>query len=253
MMILRLKDLSIALSGKEILRDIDGEFQAGEMIGILGQNGAGKTTLIRAIAGLVKYQKGQVQLLSKGETFGREAIAYLPQMSASTGGLTVFEAVLLGLRNHLGWRVSNAQIQQVEAVLQKLEIGSLAQRRLDQLSGGQRQLVYLAQAFVSEPKVLLLDEPTSALDLRHQLVVMKAVQRYCRETGAIVMYVIHDLTLAARFSDRVMMLHEGAVQRLDVPAQVLTSAIIDPIYGISTLVERNCLDFVSVTPIEPLN
>lgn len=248
---LQIDSLSCAYKGKPVLNCVQAEFSSGRLTAILGRNGAGKTTLIRCIAGLHDYC-GKVHLTDKEKVLDRSHIAYLPQLENITSSLTAFETILLGLTKQLTWKVSQEQLQKVSNVIQELKLEALADTPIKSLSGGQRQLVFLAQAFVSEPKLLLLDEPTSALDIRHQLVVMDTVAKYCKEKNAIALFVIHDLMLASRYSDSILFLHNGKVHALDRPENVLHSAVIDPIYQIESLIEKNSLGLTTLTPIRPL-
>lgn len=248
---LQIDSLSCAYKGKPVLNCVHAEFSSGRLTAILGRNGAGKTTLIRCIAGLHDYC-GKVRLTDKEKVLDRSHIAYLPQLEKITSSLTAFETILLGLSKQLTWKVSQEQLQKVSDVIRELKLEALADTPVKSLSGGQKQLVFLAQAFVSEPKILLLDEPTSALDIRHQLVVMDTVAKYCKEKDAIALFVIHDLMLASRYSDSILFLHDGKVHALDRPENVLHSSVIDPIYQIESLIEKNSLGLTTLTPIRPL-
>ena len=248
---LQIDSLSCAYKGKPVLNCVHAEFSSGRLTAILGRNGAGKTTLIRIIAGLHDYC-GKVRLTDKEKVLDRSHIAYLPQLEKITSSLTAFETILLGLTKQLTWKVSQEQLQKVSDVIRELKLEALADTPVKSLSGGQKQLVFLAQAFVSEPKILLLDEPTSALDIRHQLVVMDTVAKYCKEKDAIALFVIHDLMLASRYSDSILFLHDGKVHALDRPENVLHSSVIDPIYQIESLIEKNSLGLTTLTPIRPL-
>lgn len=248
---LQIDSLSCAYKGKPVLNCVHAEFSSGRLTAILGRNGAGKTTLIRCIAGLHDYC-GEVRLTDKEKVLDRSHIAYLPQLEKITSSLTAFETILLGLTKQLTWKVSQEQLQKVSDVIRELKLEDLADTPVKSLSGGQKQLVFLAQAFVLEPKILLLDEPTSALDIRHQLVVMDTVAKYCKEKDAIALFVIHDLMLASRYSDSILFLHDGKVHALDRPENVLHSSVIDPIYQIESLIEKNSLGLTTLTPIRPL-
>ena len=241
MLKLKIEGLSCSIKNKEILKDITVSFQQGEMAAVLGRNGAGKTTFIRCIANLIAHQ-GSIVLEEDGKKLGRSSIAYLPQLEKITSSLTTFETILLGLTKTLSWKVSEAQLAKVSQVIRELKLDAFANTPVRSLSGGQKQLVFLAQSFVSEPRLLLLDEPTSALDVRHQLVVMETVHRY----------VIHDLMLASRFSDAVLFLHNGMAHAFDTPDAVLNSETIDPIYQIESLIEKNSRGLTTMTPIKPL-
>ena len=243
MLKLKIEGLSCSIKNKEILKDITVSFQQGEMAAVLGRNGAGKTTFIRCIANLIAHQ-GSIVLEEDGKKLGRSSIAYLPQLEKITSSLTTFETILLGLTKTLSWKVSEAQLAKVSQVIRELKLDAFANTPVRSLSGGQKQLVFLAQSFVSEPRLLLLDEPTSAL--------METVHRYCKKRNAVALYVIHDLMLASRFSDAVLFLHNGMAHAFDTPDAVLNSETIDPIYQIESLIEKNSRGLTTMTPIKPL-
>ena len=169
MLTLSIQNLSVHFSGNHVINDVSATLHGGEMVAVVGRNGVGKTTLIKAIARLIK-RSGDVALYDdKGNLFSDRDIAYVPQLESVTSRLTAFEMILLGLVKDLRWKVTDEQIEKVADTLAELGLDSLSRKPVCSLSGGQKQLVFMAQAFVSRPKVLLLDEPTSALDLRHQL------------------------------------------------------------------------------------
>lgn len=248
---LTLDKLGVSYGQNPVLYDICAHVKGPQLISVIGHNGSGKTTLLKAIAGLIPSQ-GEISLTENGSNIATSAIRYVPQLSTIASTLTVFEMVLLGLVKTLSWRVSQEIFDKVDATLHALEINELAHTPVNKLSGGQRQLVFLAQAFVSQPKVLLLDEPTSALDLRHQLIVMNAVREYTRKNGAITLVIMHDLLTAARFSEQILLLEKGTLSILDEPELVLQAQRLERIYNVSVSIEKTASDFLNVVPIKPL-
>ena len=249
---LSVKDLGVAYCGRPILKHVTFDIEGGTLVCVAGRNAAGKTTLLKAVAGMTPHT-GAVTLTDGSETFSSRAVAYLPQLTQVTSRLTVFEIVMLGLGRSLSWRVTPDVFEKVDQTLHAMQISPLADKPVASLSGGQKQLVFMAQAFVSGPKVLLLDEPTSALDMRHQLIVMQAAVDYVKRTGAVALAVVHDLMLASRFSSKLLMICEGGVRRYDTPQNVLTPEEMRDIYRIEAAVDKTREDCVVVIPQKPLD
>jgi iron complex transport system ATP-binding protein len=221
-------------------------FRAGEVHSLVGPNAAGKSTLMRALAGL-QAATGSVRLGSQelvGLPLAEHArrVTYMPQTLPQGVALSVLESVLGALRaSATGDPVNDtheASQRRAVAILERVGILHLAMEGLDHLSGGQRQLVSLAQALVRAPRVLLLDEPISALDLQHQLRVMRLVQELARERGMIAIMVLHDLQIAARWSDGIVMLAQGAVVATGTPAEAITPVSLAQVYGVQARVEH---------------
>ncbi|MEM7239733.1 MAG: ABC transporter ATP-binding protein [Pseudomonadota bacterium] len=230
---LEIDDLSVRYGRVAVLEGIDARFAPGTFTALIGPNGSGKSSLLRAIAGLHPHA-GAVRLAGRGLTMnGRgEMIAYMPQDSAPTSSLTLMEVVLLGRLASLALSVPGELVMAAEDALARFGLGHLAHRTLDQVSGGQRQLVFLAQALFRAPHVLLLDEPTSALDLRHQLIVLDRIRRRVRTDNVTAIAAIHDLNLAAQFADQVLCLHDGAIDGHGVPREILTRSRLERLMGI---------------------
>ena len=207
----------------------------GEILGVLGPNGSGKSSLVKAIAGILPH-RGAVRFDSVAER--PSVIGYMPQDHQSRAALTVLETVLLGRLGRLGLRVSDEDLAAAEGVLHEIGIAPLAMRDLGALSGGQRQLVFLAQALASDPRVLLLDEPFSALDIRHQLEVAELLARLTRERGLTTILVLHDLPMAARLTDRIALLQNGRLMALGSSAEVLASSAMRDVFQVEFVTER---------------
>lgn len=213
--------------------------QGGVLTALVGPNASGKSTLFRRIAG---------QLAGGGDVRLAGAVAaqlrYMPQDTAMTAALSVYEAVILALKQGgRGWRLSGEELAAVDAVLARLRIEPLAGRQLAELSGGQRQLVSLAQTLVTRPKVLLLDEPTSALDLYRQYEVIEVLRAYAAETGAVALLALHDLNQVMRACTTTIAVAEGEVIAVGPTLEVLRPALIRQLYGIHARVEtcsRGC-------------
>jgi iron complex transport system ATP-binding protein len=216
----------------------------GSVTGLVGPNAAGKSTLLRALAGLLpatgSIRLGPVELLGLDRRKRAGHVGFMPQSLPAGAALSVLESVIGALKaTPLGGdEVPERDIRRrAVATLERLGILSLALEPLDALSGGQRQLASLAQAIVREPRLLLLDEPTSALDLRHQVQVMSVV-RGLAEAGCIVVMVLHDLSVAARWADRLVVLNRGTVADEGEPERVVTPAMLAAVYGVAARVER---------------
>ncbi|MBS7543500.1 ABC transporter ATP-binding protein [Ancylobacter oerskovii] len=242
--------LSVGYGTRRIIDKLDlGGISASSVTALVGPNAAGKTTLLRALAGLIP-SRGSIRLDGR-ELAGLDAVsyarevAYMPQTLPPRVALSVFEATLSALQSSPTAQDVDPKQKSLD-VLQRLGIAGLAMRGLDELSGGQRQLAALAQCLVREPRVLLLDEPTSALDIHHQLTVMKLAGEVARERGIIVIVVLHDIALAARWCDRIVVLSQGHIVTDGAPAQAITPGMLAEVYGVEARVERCSRGFVQV-------
>lgn len=210
---------------------------AGEWIGLIGANGAGKSSLLRAVAQLVPHQ-GQVRIgtVELGRLSARHRarlVAYVPQQPELPAGMSVIDYALLGRTPHIGYfGVESRQDRRVCAeVLDRIGLAHLAERHLSTLSGGELQRVVLARALAQEAPVLLLDEPTSALDLGRRVDALELVDELRRERDLTVLSAMHDLTLAAQFADRLMLLSEGTVVASGAPSGVLDETLLSRCFG----------------------
>lgn len=241
--VLEISALGAGYGARQVLRGLTlPSLAAGQMIALVGPNGAGKTTLLRAMAGLVPatgtLRFGALDLLAAPADERARAIAFMPQFAPQRLALSVLEAVISALRAspaQLGHRDAASQRDAAIAMLMRLGIADLALQPFDQLSGGQRQLASLAQALVRQPRLLLLDEPTSALDLRHQFEVM-AIARETASRGSLVVAVLHDLQVAARWADQVIVMKSGALYTAGAPAAAITPVMIRDVYGVDATV-----------------
>jgi len=183
---------------------------------------------------------------------GGGRIGYMPQDNAGHAALTVLEVVLLGRFGTLGLRVAQADIDAAGRILGDLGLAALAGRYLSELSGGQRQLVFLAQALAAEPALLLLDEPTSALDIRNQIEVLETVAGLTRARGLTTMCILHDLNAAARHADSIAVMCAGRLVAHGPPTQTLTAARIAEVFGVEAHVASDPEGFVTVTPMRSI-
>lgn len=248
MLKLELKDVKVQFGSNEVLKGVNGVFAEQTVNSVIGVNGAGKSVLMKAIAGL-QHSQGKINLFDGREHYQSDAMAYVPQMAYAASALTAIEMVLLGKVKNLGWRVKDETIQEVNEMMMRLHITELSNQKFSQLSGGQKQMVIMAQSFMAKPKVLLLDEPTSALDLYHQLQLLDVTKEYCVQNRAIALVVMHDLSLVSRYSDTIMLLHEGKAVRQGTPEEVLEPDLLEKVYHVEIDVSKSQRGFTTVTPV----
>ncbi|MCS6826640.1 MAG: ABC transporter ATP-binding protein [Caldilinea sp.] len=222
---------------RPVLQGVTCSMQPGEVIGIIGPNGAGKSTLLKCMLALLKPQRGQVRwegidIRSIGRKRRATLQGYVPQQAIVTFRVPVMEMVLLGRKPYIRFAPRARDFAVVESILHYLNLHEMAHRPVIELSGGERQKVMLARALAQEPAALFLDEPTAALDIAHQLEVLSLVQKLAHDQGKLVVLVLHDLALAARFSDRLLLMEQGRIFASGLPSSVLTTDNLRRVYGV---------------------
>jgi iron complex transport system ATP-binding protein len=255
MSLLRVQDLTVRLAGVEVLRGVSLAVAAGELVGLIGPNGAGKTTLMRAALGLLPQADGVVTL--SGEPVARmpaderaRRVAWLPQEREIAWPLAVERLVALGrLPFHSGFGgLSAADHAVVQRAMQRMQVASLAARPATALSGGERARVLIARALAQEAPLLLADEPAAGLDPGHQIDLMHTFRELAAE-GQAVLTSLHDLGLAARWCDRVVLLHGGQIVADGPPGSVLTQERLRAVYGIEAMVRNDAAEGLTVLPL----
>lgn len=241
--------INLYKSNTQILKDISCAFQPGILNGIIGVNGSGKSMFLKSLIGL-ESAKGEV--LFGGKSFRTDDFSYIPQDSESAHNMTVFDVVLLGLYDELYWRVNSEQLDKTYKIIEELGLSNLCDRKLSTLSGGQRQMVFLAQALVKQPKVILADEPISALDLKNQLSYLNILSRYTEKTSAITIIVLHDLSLISRFAKQIYIIEKGELTTIGNREEVIKKEILESVYGVELEINLTNQGFLSILPIHVL-
>ena len=246
--VVQAEHVSHAYEEQTVLRDVSFSVRQGDFFVIIGPNGSGKTTLLKVISGIERLQRGALGILERpGHEYPRRAlakvIALVQQLSSVDFPFTVMEAVLMGRSPHLGM-LGLEQRRDMEIAQQALAftgVAHLADRKLDQLSGGEQQRVFIARAICQEPRIMLLDEPTANLDVAHQIRVMDLMERLREERGVTVVMVSHDLNLAAMYGNHLLLLKDGQIVKQGPPADVLTFETLEQAYDCTLLVDKSPL------------
>ena len=237
--------LHYEVDAQTLLDGVDLDAERGQLVGLIGPNGAGKTTLLRAIAGILSYSQGVVLL--EGSDLKNatprdiaRALALVPQVAPYTQGFTALELVLMGRYPHMArLQIESKQDNLIARNAMRLtETEQFADRTLDTLSGGERQRIFVSRALAQQPRILLLDEPTSNLDILHQLKVIGLVRKLVGG-GLTSIAAIHDLQMAARYCDRLVLMKDGKVLAQGPPEEVLTSDTLASSFGIKAEVYRD--------------
>jgi cobalamin transport system ATP-binding protein len=224
-------DVEVTYGSRKVLGPISLTVADGEWLGLIGPNGAGKSTLLKSAVGLIEHE-GSVALGGRARRPGLD-VAWMPQRPLLPEAMGVADYVMLGRTPHLGFLAAEGKhdVERVWTALAKLDLTDFARRPLGTLSGGEAQRAVLARALAQEAPVLLLDEPTAGLDVGHAVEVLTVLDELRREEGLTVVSAAHDLTLAGRFADRLVLLGHGAIVTDGSPSAVLTEATLRAHYG----------------------
>ncbi len=246
---LRLSDLSAGYGQRPVLRGVSLDVPNGQVVALVGPNGAGKSTLIRVLSGVLRASSGQarldgVDLLRLAPAERARRVAVVPQMIHLPDAFTVGEIVLMGRTPHLPLWAGESQkdCEIAWQAMRRTQVEGLADRRVDELSGGEQQRVVIARALAQEPQVLLLDEPTAHLDLRHQVAVLELVRELAHDHDLAVLLTLHDLNQAAHYADRVALMHQGRLVAQGPAQDVFTAERLSAIYGVTVTIGTHPLN-----------
>ncbi|MCW4384891.1 ABC transporter ATP-binding protein [Salinibacterium sp. SYSU T00001] len=240
---LQAEALSLAYDSRSVIEDLDIAIPAGEITVIVGSNACGKSTLLRGLARILTPGSGRVTLDGRdirsysGRDFAR-IVGILPQSPTAPEGITVADLVARGRYPHQGWfgRHTSEDDRVTAEALAATDCTELADRPVEALSGGQRQRAWIAMALAQDPDILLLDEPTTFLDVTHQLEVLDLLMGLNRERGTTVVMVLHDLNLAARYADHIVVMSRGSIVASGGPREVITPEIVSAAFGLDARV-----------------
>lgn len=255
---IEVRNLSSGYKDELVIKDISLLAKPKEIVGILGPNGSGKTTLLRTLSKILKPKEGvviidgkEINKLSQKEI--AKKVGVVPQDSAITFSFKAYEIVLMGRNPHLKPFQSETtrDFKVVEEAMRATNTWHLAERAINELSGGEKQRVIIARALAQEPKYLLLDEPTAHLDINQQLEIMDLVKRLSKEKGIGVIAVFHDVNLAARYCENLILMKNGKVYSFGKTGDVLTGENIKEVFGVNAEVRRHSITgFIYVVPVE---
>ena len=243
------------LRGKTpVLENIALQLRPGRLHAIIGPNGAGKSTLLKAVTGQLRLHAGQVRNNSLVQDHARLAewqasMAYMPQDIGLEVDLSAIEVVLLGRLSNLGMHIGDALLQHALSALETVGLLHLANRSVASLSGGQRQMVLFAQLLMRQSSLMLLDEPVSALDLKYQVCLLDVLHQQTRLRNCTTLAVLHDLNLVAQYADEVVVIADGGLLAQGSPADVMTAAFVERIYGTRADVSAGSDGLPRITPL----
>lgn len=224
--------------GKEdVISDISFTAESGELVSILGPNGCGKSTLIKSLCNVMRPRSGRIDIdgsdiLEKTPDELAKLIGYVPQTISSAGYTTVYDLVLIGRRPYVKWNYTTEDLRIVADSMITMNVNAYMRQDVNNLSGGQRQRAFIARALAQQPAFYVFDEPTSSFDLRNQLDTMRIMKSLIERENACLIVALHDLNLAIRYSDKVIVLNDGGIYDMGTPEKVITPTMIKDVYGV---------------------
>lgn len=236
---LNIRSISVNYGDNEILHNISFSVEPGQVVALIGPNGAGKTTMIRALSGVLPLRSGTVKvsgndLASLTITERARLLAVVPQARKLPPSYTVHQAVLMGRTPYLGWMGNPGpkDYEKAKWALERTQISALAARQVEELSGGEQQLVLVARALAQDAPIILLDEPTAHLDMKHQATILNLVRTLARERDLAVLMSLHDLNLVSIYSDHIALLGDGQLRAQGAPREVLNRRDLTEVYQV---------------------
>ena len=254
-MSLEVRGLGFSYGSRVVLKDINLDVDSG-VTAILGPNGAGKSTFVKCLAGIHKPSSGTA-LFNGSDLFSRRhdsglKVSYLAQGLPEMSNTSVLEVMLLGRVGTLALKVSDEDLDKSYGALETMGIEDLVDRNISELSGGQMQMVMIAQCLVSDPELLILDEPMNNLDLRKELDMFDAVDKIVKDRGITALMVLHDVNFASRFSNRICILKDGAVHSYGTPSEVITESMLRDVYGVESILSADSFGNPSIEAIRSI-
>ena len=238
--LLKVEGLGFSWGDNLVIDSVDFIVKKNELVSVLGKNGAGKSTLLKCLNKILSPNRGKITIHGEdiselGILTTSKKMSYVPQSITSNFSMDVFDVILLGRRPYINWAVGERDRDLVSKTIDKMGLSNFAFRRFDRLSGGEKQRVVIAKAVAQDPDLFLFDEPTSDLDLKNQIEVMKELKKIVSEdNGKAAIIAIHDINIASRFSDRIMLLHEGKIISNGKPSDVLTPENIELVFEVTS-------------------
>ena len=236
---LSVRSLVQGYGDKIILDGIDIEAESGQLVTILGPNGCGKSTLIRTLCGVRRPKSGTIDIdgrdifsIPKKEL--ARLISYVPQSFTTDKHTTVYDTVLIGRKPYLDWTYSKEDVRIAAEAIVAMKVDRYIDNFVGDLSGGQAQRVIIARSLAQDPEFFIFDEPTSSFDLRNQLDLMRIMKKIIREKNSCLVVAMHDLNLAMRYSDKVIVLKDGHVYDQGPPEKVINSKMVFDVYGVKS-------------------
>lgn len=246
--ILEFHQIAAGYGNREILKDVTMAIREGDFAGLIGSNGTGKSTLIKCVSGLLPLKRGKIMICGRENTSLKsreraQMVAVVPQSYHVEYDFTVEDIVMMGRNPYLSFRKKESQTDRdiVEEAMQMTNTAVFRDRFYNELSGGERQRVILARAIAQKPRIILLDEPTSALDVHHQIEVMELITRLNRKEHMTVLAVLHDINMASRFCQRMIMLQEGVVTADGTPREVINRQNMESLYKMKLMIRESPL------------
>lgn len=228
-MVIEIKNLSFRYDSLEALSEISMKGEKGRIISILGPNGAGKTTLLKCISRLISVNDNSIFIDQKDVNIYKRMelarkISYLPQIIFSTH-MSVYDSILMGRRPYIDWTLSKEDLEIVSNVIISLNLENIAMRYIDELSGGERQKVFIARVIAQQPEIILLDEPINNLDIANQWKFMNLIVELARTRNICTILTLHDINTAIQFSDELIFLKDGKIVKISDPLKIDTETI----------------------------